>query len=139
MTSDVVDAPRSASAEHLRTEIAAALTEVMAQWDAREVDATKRAGFLLGDFTDAACAVFEAEAADLRSEGDEARGYEWATRALDGTRSRWQDEACARKVAGRHPHLGLDCREVRHFVGRWREVDATAVLADHESSGASDA
>jgi hypothetical protein len=53
-----------AVSERLRTEITAALTAVLAQWDEREVDATKRAGFLLGDFTEAMLDVFESKTAE---------------------------------------------------------------------------
>lgn len=87
MTSEAVDAPRAASAEPLREEIAAALTEVMKQWDAREVDATKRAGFLLGDFIEAMVAVFESDAAARRvadlAEGTRLRSMEFRNGRLN--------------------------------------------------------
>ena len=121
MTSDVVDAPRSASAEHLRTEIAAALTEVMAQWDAWEVDASKRAGFLLGDFTEAMLAVFNGQVAETQ----------WAVRRSGPHGSNDQsmpDEETARYFAAgeTNAEYGYSSMLMRRRVGRWIEVTEDA-------------
>ena len=55
-------------------------------------------------------------------DGDEAVGHEWATRTPDGTRTRWDREWQARRFARHHPHIKVDHREIRHFVGDWLET-----------------
>lgn len=60
--------------------------------------------------------------ADFTEPGDETEGCEWATRTPDGTRTRWHGEDFAREAVRQNPHLKLDRREIRHFVGLWREA-----------------
>lgn len=67
-----------------------------------------------------------------QSGGDETRGHEWATRTPDGTRTRQDGEEQARAFARTHPGLKVDCREVRHYVGPWREVDGNGEAAGGE-------
>lgn len=82
-------------------------------------------------------ALLAARVAELETErptdGEEARYTEWATRTPDGTRTRWTFEPYAREAMQINPHLKLDSREIRHFVGNWRPADAST--SDTSSSG----